>query len=157
MSQNMVSLNFTADDMAAIAAAIATLEAKLSGLIELSVDERRTLNKMGDKSEAFCRQTLVVLAQNPQILPAELNLAEAEGDLRNLDLLRPQFARLRQLVAKADDTEMALGSDILATALDGYALAKVFDKGAALDALKEAMAGRFGRSRRRKPSAAAAT
>ena len=124
MSQNMVSLNFTADDIAAIAAAIATLEAKLSGLIELSVDERRGLNKMGDKSEAFCRQTLSVLAQNPQILPAELNLAEAEADLRNLDLLRPHFARLRQLVAKADDTEMALGSDILATALDGYALAK---------------------------------
>ena len=51
-------------------------------------------------------------------------MAEAESDLRNLDLLRPHFARLRQLVAKADDTEMALGSDILATALDGYALAK---------------------------------
>ena len=33
MSQNLVSLNFTADDMAAIAAAIATLEAKLSSLI----------------------------------------------------------------------------------------------------------------------------
>ena len=55
-------------------------------------------------------------------------------------------------MAKADDTEMALGSDILATALDGYALTKVFDKGAALDALKEAMSGRYSRSRRRQPS-----
>ena len=157
MSQNLVSLNFTADDMAAIAAAIATLEEKLSGLIELSVDERRGLNKMGDKSEPFCRQTLIVLAKNPQILPVELNLAEAEADLRNLDLLRPQFARLRQLVAKADDTEMALGSDVLAAALDGYALAKVFNKGVALVALKEMMSGRYGRSRRRQPSEAAAT
>jgi len=40
--------------------------------------------------------------------------------------LRPHLASLRQLVGKADDTEMALGSDILSAALEGYALAKVF-------------------------------
>ena len=49
---------------------------------------------------------------------------------------------------------MALGSDILSAALEGYALAKVFGKGAGLDALKEAMAGRY--SRKRKPSPVAA-
>jgi hypothetical protein len=31
---------------------------------------------MGDKSEAFCRQTLNVLAQNPQILPPNYDLAK---------------------------------------------------------------------------------
>jgi hypothetical protein len=71
-------------------------------------------------------------------------------DVHHLDLLRPHLASLRQLVARADDTEMALGSDIQTTALEGYALAKVFGKGAAFDALKEAMASRY--SRQRKPS-----
>jgi hypothetical protein len=113
MSQNLVTLNISPDDLAAIAAAITTLQEKLGGLIELSVDQRRSLTKMGDKSEAFCRQTLIVLAQNKQIIPPELDLAEAERDLHNLDLLRPHLASLRQLVGKADDTEMALGSDIL--------------------------------------------
>ncbi len=154
MSQNLVTLNISPDDLAAIAAAITTLQEKLGGLIELSVDQRRSLTKMGDKSEAFCRQTLIVLAQNKQIIPPELDLAEAERDLHNLDLLRPHLANLRQLVSKADDTEMALGSDILSAALEGYALAKVFGKGAGLDALKEAMAGRY--SRKRKPSPVAA-
>ena len=50
---------------------------------------------------------------------------------------------LRQLAAKADDTEMALGSDILCAALEGYAIAKAFGKGSGLDALKETMAARF--------------
>jgi hypothetical protein len=68
--------------------------------------------------------------------------------------LRPHLTSLRQLVARADDTEMALGSDILTAALEGYALARVFGKGAGLDALKEAMAGRY--SRKRKPSPVAA-
>jgi hypothetical protein len=58
MTQNLISLTFSAEDLAAIHAAVRTLEEKLASLIELSVDERRRLNKMGDKTEAACRQTL---------------------------------------------------------------------------------------------------
>lgn len=149
MSQNLISANVTAERLAAIDGALAILEENLDLLIELSADQRRSLSKMGDKSEAFCRQALIVLAQNKRIIPPELDLAEAENDLRNLDLLRPRFVRLRQLVARADDTEMALGSDLMSAALDGYALAKVFVKGAGFDALKEIMAGRFTRRARK--------
>jgi len=148
MSQNLVSLNITPGDLTAITATLDTLEQKLAGLAELSVDDRRSLSKMGDKSEAFCRQTLVVLAQNQQIIPPGLGLAEGEGDLRALDQLRPIFARLRALVAKADDTEMALGSDIMSVALEGYAIARALGKGAGLDALREATETRFGRKRK---------
>jgi hypothetical protein len=89
---------------AAIAAASTTPQEKLGGLIELLVDQRRSLTKIGDTSEACCRQTLIVQAQNRQITPPELDLAEAERDLHKLDLLRPQLANLRQLVVRADDT-----------------------------------------------------
>jgi hypothetical protein len=94
---------------------------------------------MGDKTEAACRQTLIVLAQNRQLLPPGFDLPEAERDLATLDQLRPVFARIRQLAARGDDTEMALGSDILSASLEGYALAKAIGKGAALDALRESM------------------
>lgn len=147
MGQNLVSLHLTEEDLVAVDAALRTLEEKLAVLVELSVDERRALTKMGEKSEAFCRQTLIVLAQNRQIIPAELDVREAENDLQQLDLLRPRFARLRQLATRADDTEMALGSDVMAAALEGYALAKVFGKGAGLDALRAAVGTRFSRRR----------
>ncbi|WP_313950446.1 hypothetical protein [Accumulibacter sp.] len=58
------------------------------------------------------------------------------------------------LLARADDTEMALGSDILNAALEACALAKVFGTGAGLDALKEAMAGRYSRERKPLPGGA---
>jgi len=96
----------------------------------------------------------MVLAQNSQMIPPGFDLREAENDLANLDLLRRRFSRLRQLVAKADDTEMALGSDILSASIEGYALAKAIGKGAALDALRESMGSRY--SRRRRSSEAAA-
>ena len=145
MTQNLVSLHLTSDDLAAIDAALETLEEKLAALVELSVDERRALTKMGEKSEAFCRQTLIVLAQNRQIVPAGLDLGEAENDLSQLDLLRPRFSRLRQLAGRADDAEMALGSDVMRASYDGYALAKLFGQGAALDTLKDAMSVRYTR------------
>ncbi len=46
MSQNLISLNFSAEDIAAIDSALSTLEEKFAHLIELSVEQRRTLAKI---------------------------------------------------------------------------------------------------------------
>jgi hypothetical protein len=79
MTQNLISMTLSDAELAEMDAAISTLEATLSKYtIDLSVDERRSLAKMGDKSEAFCRQTLNVLSQNPSVVPAGLDLAEAK-------------------------------------------------------------------------------
>ena len=145
MAQNLVSLNLSAADITAIDGALTTLEQKFAGLVDLTPDQRKSLSKMGDASEAFCRQTLTVLAQNPNILPASFNLAEAQGDLANIDKLRPLFTRLAALMEKANDTEMALGSDVMSAALEGYAQLKVSGKGAGLDTLRQQMGARFAR------------
>ena len=110
---------------------------------------------MGGKSEAFCRQTLIVLEQNSHIVPPGLDLAGAAQDLVALDLLRPRFNRLRQLAGRADDTEAALGSDLMSMALEGYALAKVLGKGSELETLKNAMSARFSRRSRSRAEVAA--
>jgi hypothetical protein len=145
MSQNLITLTIPPAKLAAITAAIETLENEFSDLVELSTYERRHLIKMGDKSEAFCRQTLTLLDQNRQMVPPSFNLADAQSDLATHDLLRPLFTRLRQLISRADSTEMALGSDIMSAALEGYALAQMFGKGAELEALRETMSMRLSR------------
>ena len=43
---------------------------------------------------------------------------------------------------------LALGSDAMVTALEGYAMLKVLGKGSGLDALRRDMAGRFSRKAR---------
>jgi hypothetical protein len=136
---------------------LATLETKLAGLIELSVEERRTLSKMGDKSEAFWRQTLTVLAQNPQVLLSGLDVAEAQRDLVNLDRLRVRTNRLRRLMGRVEDSEMALGSDVMSAALEGYALLKVMGKGSGLEALRQGMSARFNRASGKAQRSAAAS
>jgi hypothetical protein len=148
MSQNLISLALPDDDLAAIDAALAALEEKLAGLISLNPDEIRALAKMGDKSEAFCRQTLVILNQNRQVVPPSLDLDEALTDLRAIDSIRPRMARLERLGKRADDTLIALGSDVLTAALEGYALLRISGKGQGLETLRQGLSSRFAKKTR---------
>lgn len=145
MSQNLIQLTLSDADYIEIDAALGILEDRLSGLIDMDASERRGLAKMGDKSEAFCRQTLRVMAQNPAIVPASVQLGDAQADLKQLDALRERSARMRQLLGRCDDTELALGSDVMSTALEGYALLKVLGKGSGLEELRQGIGARFAR------------
>ena len=146
-TQNLLSLTLSDAQLMAIDNLLADLEKQLSGLASMDAEKRKSLARMGDKSEAFCRQALNVLEQNPQIVPPSLGLAEAQADLAAIDALRPRLQRLRQLTERAEDTEMALGSDIVTTALEGYALLKVSGKGESLKAARRELSARFARQK----------
>lgn len=74
MSQNLVDIELSTDALTAIDAALTALEAGLSGLIALTPAQRQQLLKMGDRSEAFCRQAGHVFSENPGILAANFDL-----------------------------------------------------------------------------------
>ena len=147
MTQNLVSLELSNEQLAQAEQAVTALEQALAGLVSLSIGERRRLTKMGQKSEVFCRQTLRVLAQNPQIVPPGLALAEAQADLLALDQLAPLLDRVQRLAERGRDTEMALGADVMDVALEGYALLGVSGKQQGLDGLRKQLSSRWARSR----------
>lgn len=146
VSQNLIFLTFSDEQLAAVDQALASLEAAFAGLIALDIETRKGLSRMGPKSEQFCRQTLGVLTQNPQVVPPSIGLAEAVADLETLDRLRPRLHRLRKLVERADDSEVALGSDVMSLALEGYALLKVAGRNQGLEALRRELSGRFNKA-----------
>lgn len=148
MTQNIISLELSDGQITIALEALTELEGALAGLISLEAEERRRLTKMGQKSEVFCRQALSVLAQNPQIVPPSLNLAEAQSDLRALDRLRPVLDRLQRLAERGADTEIALGSDVMDVALEGYGLLKVSGKNQGLDGLRKELSARWAKTRR---------
>lgn len=150
MSQNLISFQPNATDLAAVDTALETLEKKLAGLIDLSTEQRSTLIKMGDKSEAFCRKTMEVLATNPGVLPANFNVQEMRRDLAGFDTLRPRLARMEKLYEKMRDSQLALGSDVMSAALEGYAILKIAGKGEGLDTARKELSVRFSRSTKKK-------
>lgn len=146
--QTITSLHFSNETLAEVDGAVTVLKRALAPLIALSPAQRRELYKMGDKSEAFGRDTITVLANNPDIVPASLNLRGAQTAIVTLDALRPRLMQLRELVERGDDTEMALGADIMSVALEGYALLKVSGKSAGLKGARKELSARFAKTRR---------
>lgn len=56
--------------------------------------------------------------------------------------------RLGRLHQRSNDTEMAIGSDLMTNALEGYAVFKVAGKGQGLDNARKALSARFARGPR---------
>jgi len=146
--QNLVTLNLTADQLTAVDAALTELEKQLAGLVALSSAAKRAMKQMGPKSEAFCRQTLNVLQQNPQIVPPNVPLAQAVAELGLVDLLRPRLVRLSRLSDRAADTDFALGSNVMSVALQGYSLLKLTGHSEGLEALRQSLGERFAKGPR---------
>lgn len=115
----------------------------LSSWIGLTPNLRRQLTKLGGKSEAFCRRAVDVLGENPGILPRDFDYPALRRDLQMLGALRPRIIRMRKLQQRLDDSMMALGSDVMSGALEGYSFLNVAGKGKGLDELRKTLAVRF--------------
>ena len=150
MRQNIASLVIDAETLKAIDGTLTALEKQLEDFIQLSAEQRRELLKLGPKSEVFCRETLSVMERSPGALPVDFDMDAVREDREALDQVRPILSRLRMLTSRANDTEMALGSDLYKAALEGYRFARAGGSGALLDELKAQANPRFKSSRKRK-------
>jgi len=150
MTQNLVKLKLSDAQLAAVDSALTEIETQLEGLIALSLPAKKSLRRMGGKSEAFCRQALSVMEQNPQIVPSTVPLADAIEGLTTLGQLRPLIMRLSRLSERASDTGVGLGSDVMSVALQGYGLLKLSGRAQGLDGLRLELGTRFARTPRRK-------
>jgi hypothetical protein len=148
MAKNRYAFSLTDSQVSAAAEALGALETALSGLIALDNATRRGLTKMGQGSEVFCRRALGGLELNPQIVPPSLDLTSAVSKLDALDRLHPLVERLRRLAQRGADTQIAVGSDVMDAALEGYGLLKVSGKRQGLDGLYRDLAARWSKSKR---------
>ena len=156
MSQNMISMDISDDQLAAALNAAAQIEAALPGLISLEPGERKGLLHMGQKTEVFGRGTIRALVQNPQIVPPSLDLAGAQADLAAYDKLRPIAEALQRLHSRVDDTLAALGADVMDVAYEGYGQLKLSGAAHGLEDLRRELGTRFSRSRRKEAADAVA-
>ncbi|MDR0183828.1 hypothetical protein [Lysobacter arvi] len=144
MGQNLVAAHPTAEHWAEVDAAIAKVHELLQPLlVAMTPAAKKSLVKMGDGSEAFCRKALEVMEENASLIPRGFDLAEMRQDLATHDALYARVLKLTQLLEQARNAEMALGSDVMVAALEGYAVLKVVGKGEGVESLKKLLSKRF--------------
>lgn len=110
--------------MGEIKEAIATIQANLPFLINLTPDERRKRFKMGDKSLAFVRNSVTATQNNPSIVPSNFDIAEFNRDYQLTVALSEVLGLLEQLTETVDDTLLAVGSESMSSSLLVYDYAK---------------------------------
>jgi len=130
--KNLADLKIPDADLPQIEAALLVLETKLKPhFVTLTLKQRSDYTKMGTR-EQLVRQAVTAAQQNPDVLPASIGTAAAVADVVSLDKYRPLFARVQALAEGCDDTEMAIGIDLMNFALRAYAQLKL----SASDSLK---------------------
>ncbi|CAA9342857.1 MAG: hypothetical protein AVDCRST_MAG71-2346 [uncultured Lysobacter sp.] len=112
-------------------------------LVALTAPDRRRIVKMGEGSEVFCRRAYMVMRDNEALLSRSIDLDEMERDLATHDALAKRRVRLDRLIEKMTDTDIAAGSDAMATALAGYAFLKVTGTAEGLHGLRRGLGKRF--------------
>lgn len=119
--ENLVAVQFTADERTVIDSAIKTLQEKLAPkLITLKVDDRRELPKMSDRTTPFVEKALNYAVSNPDFAPKYLNIDDLKIDVEAVKILT-QFANaLEQIGTALDDTIMLSGSEAYTAALSYY-------------------------------------
>ena len=120
MAYQNITATLSQKDIQEIKAALQTIQQKLPFLITLSVEERRKLFKMGDKSLAFVKNSLTAAQSNRDILPASFDLDEFVRDYQLAATLTELLLGLRQLTEQVDDTLMAVGSEAMGSSLTVY-------------------------------------
>ncbi len=157
MSYQNISAKLTEADLREIKAALATIETKLPFLVHLTVEERRKLFKMGNKSLAFVSNSLTVAQSNPDILPASFDLNEFSSDYQLAATLTDVHLRLQQLSEKVDNTLMAVSSEAMTSSLTVYDYVKTAAKKTpGLKTIAEQLGERFKASRAKAPKDTAA-
>ncbi|MFC5571116.1 hypothetical protein ACFPN1_13705 [Lysobacter yangpyeongensis] len=158
MSQNLVNTHFSPEQWDQLDQLLAQVEQQLAPmLVALAPGSLKHAVRMGDGSEAFCRKALDVMAENSGLLPRNLDVEEMRRDLETHDALNARLVRLTRLVERVRDTEVALGSDAMASALEGYAFLKIAGKSEGLQALRRDLGKRFEANGRRKAEPEAVT
>lgn len=146
MAKNLISAELPADTLAQIQEKLRELRELLAPyVVTLTVEDRRTLPKMSDKTLAFVSKTAEYVKSNPKLVPPMMETEEFAKDFTLNQSLQPVYNGIRQLADNLSDTLMLSGHEAYSQALLYYASVKMAAKIGDVDAksIQEDLGKRF--------------
>jgi len=134
--------------------ALKLIETKLPFLVDLTVEERKALPKLGDKSRGFVERASELSAQASDFLPRSFDVDELRKDAALFTTLFTIRQAVMILLDKIEDTYYLAGSEAYSAALVVYQFAKNSPVGTeGLDSVVDELGKRFARKSKGKPDA----
>ena len=151
MSYQNLSYVMPQADVDAVKAAIATINAKMTFLINLLEDEKKGLFKLGPKSADFVQDCAIVVQNYNSILPPNFPAAEFLKGAQLFKSLLELGMLIDSLQEKIHDTLMAVGSEAMGSALQVYAYVQAAAHiNPGMKSVEEKLSERFKKQGRRK-------
>nr|VFJ66852.1 MAG: hypothetical protein BECKFW1821C_GA0114237_101084 [Candidatus Kentron sp. FW] len=114
--------------MKAIKAAIGTILQKMPFLINLTVQERKSIAKAGLDSVSFIQNALAAAEDHPDILPKSSSTPEFKNDVELFTQLTELGALIDSLASQVDDTRLAVGGEAMREGTQVYDYVKTAAK-----------------------------
>jgi hypothetical protein len=134
MSTNKLSVEITQEKDTAVQQLLDSVQGELDFLIDLSVDDRKRLFKMGRRNVDFVNRGLKHLEGSPQFIPPYMSLEEYRKDVDTSTWLRKVEKRLDEISDMVKDTAMLAEAEAYQAARLYYksvkAAARAGDEGA---------------------------
>ncbi len=159
MNKNRISESIPAAVLAEATQKLNEVRAALAPYLKaLTVDERRDLPKMSNKTFSFVSKSTEYCQSYPQFVPGFLDTAELNRDFTTTLALRPILEACTALQSDVDDTVMLAGSEALMQCLVFYGTVKTAAKAGEASAkpIYEDLSARFP-GRRKKSDEGTAT
>ncbi|MBN1112675.1 MAG: hypothetical protein JXA53_07135 [Bacteroidales bacterium] len=152
MADNRISLKIDDEKLVRINDALTVLETELGpNLITLTKEDRKSILRLGDKSQAFVDKAYEVAKLDTNIVSNFVDINEFEIDKATIKQFKPISLRLQKLTSDINDTEAIAGHEAYFAALQTYMLfknaAKIGHPGA--QAMVDELKVRFPKKRRK--------
>ena len=124
MSKENISFELTQEAYDQIAQSIRALDSLLIFAVNLTPEERKTYQTMGDKTIAFVEKTVQYADERPDLAPPYLDILEFKRDLKLARQLRELLIMVEPVVEKISDSYLAAGTDAYDAARKMYSFIK---------------------------------
>ena len=126
MSKNLINAQVPEAELAKIQEKLREIRELLAPYVAtLTMEDRKSLPKMSDKTLAFVSKTAEYVKSNPKLIPPMMEAEELGKDFTLNQSLQPVYNSLKQLVDNLSDTLMLSGHEAYVQALLYYASVKM--------------------------------
>ena len=116
---------FTTEDLEFVLQKITELSERMPNLNDLTKEEKKTLNRIGESSTTFINNALDIITLNNKFLPKSFNAAEFKQDVQTFTVLGKILSQYQILFEKIADTHLIFADACYKKALDIYKYAKI--------------------------------
>ena len=121
MEKNLISIEFSSDELRKLDAALKSIETILSGKTHnLTPAERQQFGSIAEQNKLFVNKAKEYMEQYPQHIPPFLDKEEFDKDFAARQVLESRLMRLSGLTEQLSDTKIMLDNDNYHNALTFY-------------------------------------